>query len=104
MSAHTPEPWTHQGGDCLYLHGVFSIKTLGDWKLRNSVLASLNACAGLEDPAEALRVAREALSRMVKWTEIIAGDNQDTEAAAEETASFELAQQALALLTPKAHA
>jgi len=55
----------HRGGDCLYYNGVFSIKTLGDWNLRERILASLNATDGIESPAEAIQAAKLALEEVI---------------------------------------
>lgn len=64
-------------------------------------VACVNDCAGIADPAEALRLAREALSAMLAWTDGVAGDNQNpAAAAAQELAAFNLAKQALSALTP----
>lgn len=93
--ADHPKPWTHEGGDCLYHNGVFSVKTLGSFTLRENVLSALNACSGIVDPQEAIKQAREALEAEEAWR------NAGEDSGELRSLAGNKRRKALELLTPK---
>ena len=77
MSKHTPEPWfsdsEHVGSSVSdrLNDGWFAAKCLGPDRVENArrIVACVNACAGMEDPAaeiEKLRRQRDELLNLVK--------------------------------------
>jgi len=68
----TKEPWEEAYLGSISLEG----RWMADFRLYGDAARSVicvNACTGLEDPAAALRAAREALSEYLDWLELPVG-------------------------------
>ena len=100
---HTPEPWASSGcvNECsISGHSVICdqgrtpIGYIAYSDDANRAIICVNACAGIEDPAEAIREAREALSFIAE----LIGPNGER---LFEGGCASIAQQALAKLQPK---
>lgn len=69
---HTPEPWLkctyHQGGIIISTDENPPLRLLGRMGYdadRDRTIQCVNACAGIENPEEAIREAREALDGLL---------------------------------------
>ena len=96
MSAkHTPEPWAEPDAN----HCDTRLIPLVDYKRAR---VCVNACAGIEDPAEAIREAREALERCYQvHNAITTYSPQSYEDHKANKEHCEMIKKALAKLQPK---
>jgi len=110
--SHTPEPWEY-GNDSIWsacngegnrMSEVAEFVRACDG---NRIVACVNACAGLDNPAEAIAAAREALERAKWWLD--EGSDDGCTCAESEYCSYcnkavavqRKIDDALAKLTPK---
>lgn len=67
---HPSEPWSAAPGYVVDANGfpVAEVDFLGDYErdeaIRNRIVASVNACAGMEDPATEIEALREEVKRL----------------------------------------
>lgn len=99
---HTPEPWALSETECDIMgkDNVFVMEEMYHdndiWHNPNDmprIVACVNACAGIEDPAKAIQAARGAIQHLLEWEPRVKG--------ADEAEAWDEARKALQLLTPK---
>lgn len=97
MSKHTPGPWVVSGfaDDLVEAPELDLVVAITDCSLISVRLPKMDAIEANARLISAAPDMAEALRRLLKWVEPIAGDNRDDAAEKEELASVEAARAAL---------